>query len=68
MAVMGLSLPDHFDGTIPPNLLRLDISEMKGRPKRFERPDVSLPGDEEKYGSDELSEIADRLRALGYLE
>jgi len=68
MAIMGLSLPNHFDGTIPSNLLRLDISEVKGQPKRLERPDVSLPGDEGKYGSDELSEIADRLRALGYLE
>jgi len=68
MKITGLSPPDHFDGTVPKELLRTGAGEKKRQPERSEGPDVSFPIDEEDYSSDELSEIADRLRGLGYLE
>jgi len=68
MRVMGLSLPDHFDGTIPKELMCAETGEIKRKPKRSKNSDASLPNDQETYSSDEVSEIADRLRGLGYLE
>jgi predicted AlkP superfamily phosphohydrolase/phosphomutase len=68
MKIMGLSLPDHFDGTVPKELLRLEGGEIESQPERLQGPDASFAIDEENYCSDELSEIADRLRGLGYLE
>ena len=68
LKITGLSLPDHFDGTVPKELLLREADEMERQSKRLQGPDVSFPIDEEDYSSDELSEIADRLRGLGYLE
>jgi predicted AlkP superfamily phosphohydrolase/phosphomutase len=68
MKIAGLSPPDHFDGTVPKELLRSGASEIETQPERPQGPDVSFPIDPEDYSPDELSEIADRLRGLGYLE
>ncbi|MCK5553042.1 MAG: hypothetical protein KAJ09_07855, partial [Deltaproteobacteria bacterium] len=68
MKITGLSLPDHFDGTVPKELLRTGTGELERQAERSQGPDVSFPTDEEDYSPDELSEIADRLRGLGYLE
>jgi len=66
MAVMELACPDHFDGTVPLGLLRSEIADKKSRTERLERQDVS--SSQLDYTPNELLEIADRLKSLGYLE
>jgi predicted AlkP superfamily phosphohydrolase/phosphomutase len=68
MKITELSPPDHFDGTVPKELLRTGAGETERQPEQSQEADASLPIDPEDYSPDELSEIADRLRGLGYLE
>ena len=66
MALMEMPLPDHFDGAVPPGLLRSEAGHKIGHRRQSKRRDASVL--QMGYSDDEQSEIANRLRALGYLE
>lgn len=66
MALMEMPLPDHFDGAVPPGLLHSEVGHKIFHRRQSKRRDASVL--QTDYSDDEQSEIADRLRGLGYLE
>jgi len=66
MTLMRLPLHDHFDGRVPTGLLRPEVGNKSVQREPLEHDNLSTH--QVDYSKDELSEIADRLRALGYLE